>query len=100
MLALVVSLRVRPEGREIVLEAIRAQAAASLEREPGCVRFDVTVDTQDPHHLVLFEVYRDEDAMAAHRATPHFARWRGVSDAHVARREITIATIVAGSDAG
>ncbi len=100
MLAVVVSLQVRPEGREAVLEAIRAQAAASLEREPGCVRFDVTVDTHDPDHLVLFEVYADEEAMAAHRTTPHFARWRTVSDAHVARRDSTVATIVAGSDAG
>ena len=28
------------------------------------------------HHFVLYEIYRDEAALEAHRAAPHFAQWR------------------------
>lgn len=57
------------------LAATEANAAAS-RTEPGVVRFDVLTDRADPAHVVLVEVYRDEDAAAAHKATAHYATWR------------------------
>ena len=44
--------------------------------EPGVLRFDVIQDQADPAHVVLTEVYRDEQAPAAHKLTPHYAAWR------------------------
>ena len=44
--------------------------------EPGVLRFDVIQDQADPAHVVLVEVYRDDDAPAAHKLTPHYAAWR------------------------
>ena len=43
---------------------------------PGVLRFDVIQDEADPEHVVLVEVYRDGDASAAHKLTPHYAAWR------------------------
>jgi (4S)-4-hydroxy-5-phosphonooxypentane-2,3-dione isomerase len=40
------------------------------------LRFDVLQDQADPEHVVLVEVYRDADASAAHKLTPHYAVWR------------------------
>ena len=51
--------------------AIAANAAASLA-EPGCRRFDVCTDPQRPGRFVLYEIYDDDDAVAAHLAAPHF----------------------------
>jgi quinol monooxygenase YgiN/quercetin dioxygenase-like cupin family protein len=80
VLALFVSLHVRPEARDELLEALAAQANASRTEEAGCLQFDVCVDADDPNHFVLYELYCDEAAFELHRQTPHFQRWRAVAD--------------------
>ena len=63
-------------------EAIEAFAAfmmrhAALSRaEPGCRAFEVCQDRTDPAHFLFYEVFDDEAAYAAHRAMPHYQRWR------------------------
>ena len=75
MLVVHVHVRVRPERVEEFLAATLVNAKASLG-EPGVARFDVIQDQADPAHVVLVEVYRDDDAAAAHKLTPHYAVWR------------------------
>ena len=75
MLAVHVHARVRPERVAEFLAATQVNARASLA-EPGVLRFDVIQDQADPAHVVLNEVYRDEEASAAHKLTPHYATWR------------------------
>ena len=75
MLVVDVHARVRPERVEDFLSATLVNARASLA-EPGVLRFDVIQDQADPAHVVLVEVYRDDDAPAAHKLTPHYAAWR------------------------
>jgi autoinducer 2-degrading protein len=62
------------------LQAIEADAIGSERDEPGCLRFNVLRDQQDPNVYYFFEVYRDEAALEAHRATPHYALWPAVAD--------------------
>jgi (4S)-4-hydroxy-5-phosphonooxypentane-2,3-dione isomerase len=75
MLVVHVHARVRPGRVEDFLAATLVNAQASLA-EPGMLRFDVLQDQADPEHVVLVEVYRDADASAAHKLTPHYAVWR------------------------
>src|SRR5216117_4100362 len=75
MLVVHVHVRVRPGQVEEFLAATLTNARASLA-EPGVLRFDVIQDEADPAHVVLVEVYRDADAPAAHKLTPHYAAWR------------------------
>jgi autoinducer 2-degrading protein len=75
MLVVHVHCRIRPERTGDFLAATVINARASLA-EPGVLRFDVIQDQADPAHVVLTEVYRDDDASAAHKATPHYAVWR------------------------
>lgn len=75
MLVVHVHVRVRAERVAEFLGATLVNAKASLG-EPGVVRFDVIQDQADPGHVVLVEVYRDDDAAAAHKQTPHYAVWR------------------------
>ena len=75
MLVVHVHARVRPERVEDFLAATLVNARASLA-EPGVLRFDVIQDEADAAHVVLVEVYRDADASAAHKLTPHYAAWR------------------------
>ncbi|GAA3356576.1 putative quinol monooxygenase [Saccharopolyspora gregorii] len=92
MLALVVSLQVKPGHRDGFLAAITADAEASAANEPGCVSFDVVVDTADDHHFFLYEVYRDREALEAHRASPHFAAWTEAAAEHLVpdSRQVTV----------
>ena len=75
MIGLVVSVRIKPERREEFLRAVEEDSRGSREDEPGCLRFDVLQDSQDPDHYYFYEVYRDEDALVAHRQTPHYQPW-------------------------
>jgi autoinducer 2-degrading protein len=75
MLVVHVHARVRPQQVADFLAATLVNAKASLG-EPGVVRFDVIQDQANPAHVVLVEVYRDGDAAAAHKQTPHYATWR------------------------
>lgn len=75
MLVVHVHARVRPGRVEDFLAATQVNAQASVG-EPGVLRFDVMQDQADPAHVVLVEVYRDTDAAAAHKLTPHYAAWR------------------------
>jgi quinol monooxygenase YgiN len=56
----------RPGRRDEVLEAF-APFLAAVEREPGTEMFTANVARDDPDMLLCYEVYRDGDALAAHR---------------------------------
>jgi len=79
MYALVVPLKVKPEMREKFLAAALEDSTCSLRDEPGCLRFDVLQDSSDPNKFFFYEVYLDEAAVEAHRASAHYARWRVVA---------------------
>jgi (4S)-4-hydroxy-5-phosphonooxypentane-2,3-dione isomerase len=43
-------------------------------KEPGIVRFEVGRGQENPSVFALWEVYRDQDAVTAHRSSEHFQR--------------------------
>ena len=75
LLAIHVQLRVKPEHVELFKQASLENAVAS-RREPGVAAFDLVQDRDDPTRFVLVEVYRSDDAPAAHKLTPHYEKWR------------------------
>ncbi len=52
---------------------------AALADEPGCLQFEIGRDVDEHDVFHLYEVYRDEAALARHRSAPHFERWRQAS---------------------
>jgi autoinducer 2-degrading protein len=78
--AVIVSLRVKPDMVDRFLEVMGENSRASRRDEPGCLRFDVHRDKDDPHHFLLYELYADERAFTeAHRAAPHYQQWRAAA---------------------
>ena len=67
-----VTLQVKPEHLAEFIEIARHNAEHSVQDEPGCVRFDVIQDTDDPNRFYLYSVYRDAAATEAHFQMPHF----------------------------
>jgi len=76
MLALLVEIKIKPGYRDQFVEALMLDAKGSVNDEPGCLRFDVLQDSENPNRIYLYEVYKDEKALEAHRAAPHYAVWR------------------------
>jgi autoinducer 2-degrading protein len=76
----IVSLRVKPDMVDRFLEVMGENSRASRRDEPGCLRFDVHRDVDDPTHFILYELYTDERAFTeAHRGAPHYEKWRAAS---------------------
>ena len=84
-----VDVHVDPDNVEGFLTATSHNAEAS-RAEPGVLRFDVVQDRSDPTHIVLVEVYADEEAPAAHKATPHYGIWRDTVAPWMARPRTSI----------
>jgi autoinducer 2-degrading protein len=80
MLAMWVTVRVKPDQRQRFLEAIEVDALGSERDERGCLRFNVLQDERDENVYYFFEVYEDQAALEAHRTMPHYAVWRAAAD--------------------
>ena len=66
---------VKPGTEQDFLAASLANARES-SKEPGIARFDIIKQDDDPTKFVLVEVYKNEEAPAAHKSTNHYLTWR------------------------
>ena len=66
-----VEINVQSDKIEKFIEAFRPNQEGALTEE-GCVRFDVLQHTDTPTRFTIYEVYRDDDAMLAHKKTTHY----------------------------
>ena len=75
MLVIFVQVQVKAESVEAFKTASLENARQSVQ-EPGIARFDVVQQLDDPTRFQLIEVYRNDEAPAKHKETPHYAKWR------------------------
>ncbi len=75
MICMLIEVHVKKSALDEFLKIIKHDAVHSETDEPGCLRFDVLRDSEDPLKFYFYEVYRDKAAQKAHRETPHFAEW-------------------------
>jgi len=73
----------RDELRRKLLE--RAQHGRS---EPGCVRFDVLTQTDDPDTFLLNEAWVSDDALDAHFKSEAHLSWQAEREKYVASRQL------------
>ena len=83
---------VRPEMLEEFERALLHNARESVARDPGCLRFDVCQQQDDPASWVLYEVYEAPEAHAAHRQAAHFLAYDGVAARAVTHKVVIRAT--------
>ena len=89
MFIALVKLQVKPELNDEFKTAILKNAELSVQRDPGCVRFDVLQQEDDPTRWFLYEVYDKEQAWVDHRAAAHFLAFKEVGDRAILTREVT-----------
>jgi autoinducer 2-degrading protein len=75
MYIVLVQVHVKPDCIDAFQEATIENARESV-KEAGIARFDVIQQSADPSRFILVEAYRREPDAAAHKETPHYAKWR------------------------
>lgn len=74
MIVLAVTWMANPGREDEVVEIFRKVQAASRQ-EPGCVMYVVHRHKTDPRRFFIYEQYRDDAALDAHRNSPHFQEY-------------------------
>lgn len=72
MIVLVARYHVQPGDVDTVLDRLAQMKPRVEADEPGCVLYQVSRSTEQDDLVLLYEHYVDEDALLAHRETPHF----------------------------
>ena len=88
MLVLVVSVQVNPGRADDFIAAVQADGEGTQTNEEGNFQFSAIRDQADPDHFILFEVYKDEAALEAHRGMPHLLKYREATAGLYARESV------------
>lgn len=93
MVSFIVRLTFNQEDRTDIAETLRLLAAASRQ-EPGCVSYIPHRLEDNPDTILIYEQYRDQKALAAHRDSEHFKK-HAVGGLYQKMRERSIENLVA-----
>jgi quinol monooxygenase YgiN len=74
MVSFTVRLKFDQEDHDAVAEMLRNLTLATRQ-EPGCVTYVAHFVDGDATTVLLYEQYRDQGAVDAHRASPHFHQY-------------------------
>ena len=66
-----VEINIKPERVNEFLDVFRANHEGALQ-EPGNLRFDVLQDPEVKTRFFIYEAYKDDEAVLAHKKTPHY----------------------------
>jgi len=72
MYCIIVRTELKEGARKKFLDAMLANAEASVRDEPGCVVFDVLEMREEPDTFLLYEIYESQAALENHKQTPHY----------------------------
>lgn len=87
-IAIVPHFTVKPEFVDAFLARSQVHRDNCLKLEAGCRLFDILTVDDTPGKVFFYEVYEDEAAVAAHRATPHLQEFRADTEPMLASREV------------
>ncbi len=62
-------------GREAEVAALFSKLSEESRKEPGCVMYQVHRHRTEPPRFFIYEQYKDEAALEAHRSAAHFLQY-------------------------
>ncbi len=92
-LKIVAILTARP-GKADALRDLLDSMLVPSRAEPGNLRYDLWVDQTEPGRFVLDELYKNAEAVAAHRASPHFQTYLATINDLAERSAFTLRPLV------
>jgi len=66
-----VEINIKPERVNEFMDVFRANHEGSI-KEPGNLRFDVLQDPDVATRFFIYEAYQNDEAVLAHKQTPHY----------------------------
>ena len=87
--------RINPGDEARFMQAMRANATASLALEPGCKQFDVC-SVAGGSEIFLYEIYDDAGAFEEHKRMPHYLSFDAETRDWVADKQVSIYDLVQG----
>ena len=73
-------------GLESEVAGIFSKLQAASRQEPGCLMYIVHRHRADARTFFIYEQYRNDAALEAHRQSPHFQRYAVVALKDIAER--------------
>jgi quinol monooxygenase YgiN len=62
-------------GREGEVAELFSKLTTLSRQEPGCVMYQVHRHKTEPRRFFIYEQYKDDAGVEAHRAAPHFLQY-------------------------
>lgn len=75
MIVTCVYVNVKAENIQDFIEAMRENHRGTVQ-EPGNMRFDVLQQADDPCRFMIYEAFESAEAVARHKETAHYLKWR------------------------
>jgi quinol monooxygenase YgiN len=63
------------QGRENEVASILAKLTEESRKEPGCLMYLVHRHKTEARRFFVYEQYKDDAALEAHRSSPHFLQY-------------------------
>ncbi len=82
-----VDYEIAPAELDKFIEALKENGAAT-SKEAGCLQFDFSQSASNPNQIFIYEVYENEAAVQAHRATDHFKKYVATIKDIPAKRQV------------
>ena len=81
---------------------VRENAALSVAREPGCLRFDILTPSGAGHDcdVLLYEIYDNRAAFDAHLLSEHYRTFDEATRAMVAKKTVAVFSLVENAKRG
>lgn len=78
---------VAKEGKDEQAAELFRRLTVDSRKEPGCLMYIVHRHKDDPGNFFIYEQYRDQAALDAHRAAPHFQKIAATALPEIAERK-------------
>ena len=72
----IAEIEIFPEYFDVYMSILKAESAASVEKEPGVISIFPMAQKENPAHIRILEFYKDYDAYKSHLTTPHFQHYK------------------------
>jgi (4S)-4-hydroxy-5-phosphonooxypentane-2,3-dione isomerase len=82
-----VDYEIAPANLEKFIEALKENGAATI-REDGCLQFDFSQSASNPNQIFIYEIYENEAAVQAHRASDHFKKYVAATKDMAVNRQV------------
>jgi quinol monooxygenase YgiN len=76
----VAEIQIDPAQLEDYKAALKEQIETAVRVEPGVLALYAVSEIDNPAHVRVFEIYRDDDAYRSHVETAHFKKYKATTE--------------------